>query len=556
MKCESQFLPALTDDGEYADFICPRLLAAPGADETSVDRMWPLVQAAEQLLPPCRELAPDWTTIVDGWRSLGVTIEPLCVAKLAEWVRADDGKTLEELKVEGDAQEWLATFIDIVGECWRERTGTDLSALRGLIPNQNRRLCSPSELKREQGVPGQLKDICTGMGYDIRDQLVLGGFEGIAHSRGLRHLTEALVDAIPRSVTEDEIIADAVENMNRKLPEDQSCDDVSSNVQQATVRLLAHLWESRERAAASIARQVPLIASSGRAVRWSADRLFMAPVRAWPESAQPFAGAYPPNRVLHDLYAGSDTEIPNVSAALTQWGITLADPITDSTVELKDRRLAALSDSQELRNSLARLVETGGADPEFYAALAAEAEAKRQRSRDVERCRNLGLAVQEAIGVALERHKLSVKLVDRGFDYEVEPPSDDVIDDTVSGFEIGPYLVEVKATKTGRARLTPTQAETASRKPAQYVLCVVDLCSVPEADLERDWTADRVEPLAKLIPDIGDSVEETYECVETARKLTVSIRNDSALRYEVPPEIWECGMSIAAWVKAIKGNFS
>ena len=99
VKCESQFLPALTDDGEYADFICPRLLAAPGADETSVDRMWPLVQAAEQLLPPCRELAPDWTTIVDGWRSLGVTIEPLCVAKLAEWVRADDGKTLEELKV-------------------------------------------------------------------------------------------------------------------------------------------------------------------------------------------------------------------------------------------------------------------------------------------------------------------------------------------------------------------------------------------------------------------------------------------------------------------------
>lgn len=146
--------------------------------------------------------------------------------------------------------------------------------------------------------------------------------------------------------------------------------------------------------------------------------------------------------------------------------------------------------------------------------------------------------------------------MDRGFDYEVEPPSDDVIEDTVSGFEIGPYLVEVKATKAGQARLTPTQAETASQVPARYVLCVVDLRSVPEADLEQDWTADRVEPLAKLVPDVGDSVEKTYECVETARKLTVSIRNDSALRYEVPPEIWECGMSISAWVKAIRSNFS
>ena len=563
VKCGSKFLPALINDGEYADFICPRLLAAPGTDETSVDRMWPLVQAAENLLPPCRELAGDWTTIVDGWRSLGLTIEPLCLVKLADWVRADDGKTLEELKVEGDAQEWLATFVDIVGECWRKRKGTDLSALRGMMPNQNRRLCSPSELKREQSVPEQLKEICTGTGYDIREQLLLGGFEEIAHSRGLCHLTEALVEAIPRHVTEDEIIADAVENMSRKLPEDRSCDNVSSNVQQATVRLLAHLWESRVRADASIARQVPLIASSGRAVRWSPDRLFMAPVRAWPESAQPFAGAYPPNRVLHDLYAGSETDqISSVSVALTEWGIALANPITDSTVELKDRRLAALSDSdangivvpgehlsqiallqpevlnrcqegidearalfglvlcyvarhdpewkkqrsvrgrrlkevvevsirgalwladlkvrawvpvpgeddkpqkmvasaatlkglldptwlqdnddgirllsewfgfdqlelrlmgiaqdererQELRNSLARLVETGGADPEFYAELAEEVQARRQRSRDVERCRNLGLAVQEAIGAALERHKLSVKLVDRGFD--------------------------------------------------------------------------------------------------------------------------------------------
>ena len=40
-------------------------------------------------------------------------------------------------------------------------------------------------------------------------------------------------------------------------------------------------------------------------------------------------------------------------------------------------------------------------------------------------------------------------------------------------------------------------------------------------------------------PNIGGSVEETYRRVEIARTLGVGIRNESALRYEVPPKIWE-----------------
>ena len=158
------------------------------------------------------------------------------------------------------------------------------------------------------------------------------------------------------------------------------------------------------------------------------------------------------------------------------------------------------------------------------------------------------------MGVALERHNLNVKLVDKGFDYEVALHSDDVIEDAESVFEIGPYLVEVKATTTGHARLTPTQAAMASQTTKRYVLCVVDLRQVSNVDLEQHWTADRVDPLAKLVSNIGGRVGETYECVEVARTLDVGIRNESALRYEVPPEIWESGMSITDWVKTIRSS--
>ena len=317
VDCVSQFLPAVTDEGTYAaNFIIPRLLEAPGQNETSVARLWPLVEASDQLLPPREELAPDWTTIAEGWSSLGLQIQLICVAKLAEWVRGD-AQRLEQLEVQGDPQGWLAGFVDIVGECWCKRAGVDLSSLDGMIPNQNQDLRSPSALKRDRGVTERLKGICTSMGYDICDQLLLNGFDEIARSRGLCHLTAALKTAIPTGVTEDEVLSDAVKYMSEKLPEDKSLDDGALHVQQGAVRLLAHLWESKAHLGTSIARQVPLVALSGRAVRWSADRLFMGPVRAWPKSAQPFADAYPPNRVLDDLYAGSETEeILNVAVAL------------------------------------------------------------------------------------------------------------------------------------------------------------------------------------------------------------------------------------------------
>ena len=201
MKCGSQFLPAVWDEGAdddaYADFVFPRLLESPGPDETSVARLWPLVDATRELLPPRRELASDWTAIAEGWRSLGVAIEPICVAALAKWARAD-AKALDQLAVKGDAQRWLAVLVDIVGECWSNRDGTDLSPLADMMPNQNQRLCTPSALKRDRGVSEKIKDICAGMDYDIRDQLLLSGFEEIADSLELRYLRKALEEAIPR----------------------------------------------------------------------------------------------------------------------------------------------------------------------------------------------------------------------------------------------------------------------------------------------------------------------------------------------------------------------
>ena len=127
-----------------------------------------------------------------------------------------------------------------------------------------------------------------------------------------------------------------------------------------------------------------------------------------------------------------------------------------------------------------------------------------------------------------------------------------MLEDAATKIEVGPYLLEIKATTKGQARLTPTQAETASEESSRYVLCVVDLRDLSEDELDGEWTADQIEELAKVSSDIGNKVKETCKLVEIARTNSVAIRNDAALRYEVPMSIWETGRSINEWVEMIR----
>lgn len=698
VECASGFLPAISSDRPRADFVFPCLLSDGGEHETTVGRIWPLIEAATDLCPPRKEVAVDWTEIADGWHGLGLRPSRISINQLGQHVRKGADR-LDQLHVNGDPMEWLASFLDAVGECWSKRAGVDLSAVSGMLPNQHRQLCSPEDLRRDGGVSDSLKDISAALGQDVRVRLFLVGFHELGEALKLSYLDAAIDSAIRESISENNVIDDAIKHIRSELPEDKDIDGTRTNFQIASIRLAGYLWERHGKEAALLARQIPLITLKNRAVRWGPDRMMMAPVCTWGESARSFVNAYPPARVLSDVYAGNaDEGIPNTVSAFVEWGIAIQDPITsDTPAELKDRRLAAISSGntdgivvsgetfsqiallqpevlnrcqegkeearallglvlchvvrhdarwqeerlvkghragavvdvrlraalwladlrfrswvpvleddgksikapadattlkalldpkwlekndaairllsesfgfdqlelrllgvapdaqtrQELRNGLAKLVESAGADPGVYASLAADIEARQRRSLDIARCRLLGSAVQSAVRTAMEQRGLSLKLVDRGFDYEVTLATGNVLDDAASRVQIGPYLLEIKATTTGGPRLTPKQAETVSHEPSNYILCVVDLRELTDADLDNEWTASRVEPLAKIVSNIGDKVEETCLLVEEAKSNSVGIRNDSALRYEVPVSVWEAGSSISQWVAVV-----
>src|SRR5262249_30003820 len=157
-----------------------------------------------------------------------------------------------------------------------------------------------------------------------------------------------------------------------------------------------------------------------------------------------------------------------------------------------------------------------------------------------------------AVQAFLEDQDLTVKVVDRGFDFEVLVKSDCELEEAdLARLEVGPYFLEVKATTQGEVKMTPTQASHAAVNVDRYALCVIDLRSIPEDELDRAWTADEIEDLSHVVTDIGTYTVETTELIETAKGNEVGIRNDAALRYGVPAGIWDITFSLRNWVDSI-----
>src|SRR5262249_32093781 len=146
-----------------------------------------------------------------------------------------------------------------------------------------------------------------------------------------------------------------------------------------------------------------------------------------------------------------------------------------------------------------------GADAEAYAKLAEELAARKKGEEDVNRNRTMGFAIQDVVRQCMENYGFELELIDKGYDYDVRLPDGDPLLDGAYRLEIGPWMMEVKATTTGDVRMTPAQAERASTEPARYLLCVVDLRNSSQHERLGPWTPNVVEPRARIFPGVGDS---------------------------------------------------
>ena len=315
----------------FADFVDPDI------DGTDMSRLWPLVEEVHDLYPPVAELAAAWAVIAHGWQELGVHVNQVGLTTLAQYARGD-AETLQGLRVHDDKLEWLARFLDVVGECWALR-GVNAGLVDRMIPNQIGALLPLKSLKRDEGVPDALKEIAEVLGCSVRARLVDLAILAIAHKRSLEHVEYVLKTAVPAVMTEEDVLDECVRFIERRFPKTDRLSDLNRGVVLASVHLLDYLAQKGE-SAASLAARIPLLAHDGTFARTSPQRRMMSPVALWDERARAFLSAYPPDRVLSDEYVGT-----NVVPALVEWGTAFPDPFIMSSPAdpIKGDRLRCLA---------------------------------------------------------------------------------------------------------------------------------------------------------------------------------------------------------------------
>jgi hypothetical protein len=83
-----------------------------------------------------------------------------------------------------------------------------------------------------------------------------------------------------------------------------------------------------------------------------------------------------------------------------------------------------------------------------------------------------------------------------------------------------------------------------------YLCSVSSTCRNYAGDVhEVDWTGEDVSPLCKLVPGQDLPLSNTISLVQSAAESDVPIRNATALRYAVGPELWEAGLGFDEWVE-------
>lgn len=218
--------------------------------------------------------------------------------------------------------------------------------------------------------------------------------------------------------------------------------------------------------------------------------------------------------------------------------------------------LAASGNDQvrrDLRQSLAKMVEVAGSNPQLIDDLVTKAV---NQQHDVNRMRRLGLAVQERVKAALESRHLTVEEIDRGYDYLVTTVNvrEGETGDLSAYFEVGQFKVEVKTTTTGEVRLTPLQALTSATEQYSFVLCVVDLRSFP-VDIDTvDWASEDVSTYCRFLSGSLLPVNDTLTIVRSAEASAIPARNTAALRYGVHPNLWQCGLMLDSWIESAFGG--
>ena len=166
---------------------------------------------------------------------------------------------------------------------------------------------------------------------------------------------------------------------------------------------------------------------------------------------------------------------------------------------------------------------------------------RRKRRQLVHENQMLGDVVEKLVKENFERDGFTVERTGIGSDFEIE--FNDVLKLKLqkSG---STWLVEVKATRDSKVRMTPKQAETAVENGERFLLCIV-----PVHDETEGLVAEEVRSNMRFVTEVGSRVDRLCDNLDGFRDIRDDITSDGETGFQLEVEAGSARISVsdAVW---------
>ena len=371
-------LPAVSQDGVgVASFLVPAFDADSYAQFDS-HQLHELATVVKGLRVPNGDVASDWDRIARDWNEAGVPVDRLGVKELTDRIRSASD-SICGLPIDGNPFQWLASLMLLVAELDEDYNPGTL--VDGLVPDQHGYLRNARDLRIDDSIPEEIKDIAQSAGIDLRSQLLHNDIWEALNQPRYGNARALISSLLGESVSTIEAIERVLKRLDSRLPSESTFEAHSLPLLRSSARLAVYLVGEED---TRRLRRCPLLTAADTIVRLTGSQQILAPVRYWNQTQQPYAYLYTEGRILSQNYC-DDPMLNQILCPLISARLVIRSPLYEGIrPEIEDINLlnAMSSDGQDMTNVTIRnesfgqiaflstdLVQRCGRDPTLAKSL-------------------------------------------------------------------------------------------------------------------------------------------------------------------------------------------
>ena len=180
---KAELLPALSDDDKNVSFLVPATDKNGQNPIDDYDAIYELASRVSGIRLSTKEVAQDWDEIACQWDKMGLPVARLGLTELTDWVK-EKGQTISDLPISNNPFKWFADLFLLIAVADLPESVNVRPLVNRLVPDQHSKLRSLNDLRIDDGISDEVKDIADAIGIDIRSNLLHNNFIDVLNGSG------------------------------------------------------------------------------------------------------------------------------------------------------------------------------------------------------------------------------------------------------------------------------------------------------------------------------------------------------------------------------------